>query len=191
MEKLRQRWMVVYYTSSITSASALEKCSPRKSGSRPPVGAVFPLEMSYISMGCVEVSQRRAPGQPLLVLFLGSTIGNFEPEAAISIFFTAGSANASRRATHLLLGTDLVKPVPDLLAMTPIDADPVERHRSVPATRIFWRALIANWKPRLHDLRQFERPVRVTATTKTLCSGLRCTFGRASIQIVSDSQKPT
>ncbi len=77
LEKLRQRQIVVYYPID-TSASALEKCNQDLGR----LGAVFPLEMSYLD-GLREVSQRRAPGQPLLVLFLGSTIGNFEPEAAI------------------------------------------------------------------------------------------------------------
>ena len=56
---------------------------------------------------------RRAPGQRLLVLFLGSTIGNFEPEAAIEF---VGSVRADLDpGDALLLGTDLVKPTAQLL----------------------------------------------------------------------------
>jgi L-histidine Nalpha-methyltransferase len=50
----------------------------------------------------------------LLLLFLGSTIGNFEPDAAVE-FLTALRAWMCP-GDGLLLGTDLVKPVDRLLA---------------------------------------------------------------------------
>ena len=61
----------------------------------------------------VAASQHGA-GEKLLLLFLGSTIGNFEPGAA-SEFLTALRA-AMCPGDGLLLGTDLVKPVDRLLA---------------------------------------------------------------------------
>jgi uncharacterized SAM-dependent methyltransferase len=48
------------------------------------------------------------------VLFLGSTIGNFEPEAALDFLYSVRLCLAPGDA--LLLGTDLVKPMEQLLA---------------------------------------------------------------------------
>ena len=73
---------------------------------------VVPLEMSYLD-GLREVASRRAPGQRLLVLFLGSTIGNFEPADAIDFVDSIRQELAPGDA--LLLGTDLVKPTAQLL----------------------------------------------------------------------------
>jgi uncharacterized SAM-dependent methyltransferase len=50
----------------------------------------------------------------LLVLFLGSTIGNFEPGEAAE--FLTALRSTMCRGDGLLLGTDLVKPVDRLLA---------------------------------------------------------------------------
>jgi uncharacterized SAM-dependent methyltransferase len=68
--------------------------------------------MSYLD-GLREVASRRAPGQNLLVLFLGSTIGNFEPEEAIN--FVGSIRQELAPGDALLLGTDLVKPTALLL----------------------------------------------------------------------------
>ena len=58
-------------------------------------------------------ARRRGP-ERLFVLFLGSTIGNFEPRAAER--FLAQVRSVLVPGDALLLGTDLVKPVPRLLA---------------------------------------------------------------------------
>jgi dimethylhistidine N-methyltransferase len=75
--------------------------------------SIVGFEREYLD-GLVEVAARRPKGQHLLVLFLGSTIGNFERPAA------AGFLRQMRRILQpgdsLLLGTDLEKPVPQLLA---------------------------------------------------------------------------
>ncbi len=68
--------------------------------------------MSYLD-GLRDVTARRAPGQTLLVLFLGSTIGNFEPDAAIDFLYAVRQVLAPGDA--LLLGTDLVKSTKELL----------------------------------------------------------------------------
>ena len=64
-----------------------------------------------------EVGLRRAasdrhPGGPLLVLLLGSNIGNFDPPAAQE--FLDEIRRALRPGDALLLGADLVKPEPSL-----------------------------------------------------------------------------
>ncbi len=44
--------------------------------------SVVGIEREYLD-GLLEVAARRRAGEHLLVLFLGSTIGNFEPPAAL------------------------------------------------------------------------------------------------------------
>jgi dimethylhistidine N-methyltransferase len=56
----------------------------------------------------------RADGVPLLLLFLGSSIGNYERDRASRLLLQI--RNQLRPGDYLLLGTDLVKPIPDLLA---------------------------------------------------------------------------
>jgi L-histidine N-alpha-methyltransferase len=107
LEELRNRQPVTYYPIDV-SAAALAKCA-QDLGS---LGDVFPLETSYLE-GLCHVTQRRAPGQTLLVLFLGSTIGNFEPDAALHFLFAIRQVLSPGDA--LLLGTDLVKPAPQLI----------------------------------------------------------------------------
>jgi L-histidine Nalpha-methyltransferase len=74
--------------------------------------SVLGFETGYLD-GLRKAAVRRKPGQHLLVLFLGSSIGNFERKPAeeflrkIREILTTGDA--------LLLGTDLVKPVDQLL----------------------------------------------------------------------------
>jgi dimethylhistidine N-methyltransferase len=58
-------------------------------------------------------SMRGGAGNPMLVLLLGSNIGNFDPPAASA--FLAGIRDALAPGDFLLLGADLVKPERDLL----------------------------------------------------------------------------
>ncbi len=146
LEKLRQRQIVVYYPIDVSGA-ALARCAAELGR----VGAVFPLEMSYLE-GLREAANRRAAGQPLLTLFLGSTIGNFAPESAIDFLFAIRQCLAPGDA--LLLGTDLVKPVERLLAAYD---DPTG------VTAAFNLNLLARINRELDadfDLRQFEHLVR-------------------------------
>jgi L-histidine N-alpha-methyltransferase len=107
LEAVRQRQRAVYYPIDV-SAGALARCAKELNA----FGSVRPLEMSYLD-GLREVTALRAPGEPLLVLFLGSTIGNFEPDAAIDFVTSVRKVLAPGDA--LLLGTDLVKPTAQLL----------------------------------------------------------------------------
>jgi uncharacterized SAM-dependent methyltransferase len=77
------------------------------------LASIFPIEDDYLG-GMSEVASRRRTGERLLVLFLGSTIGNFEPAAASE--FLAALRTWMCPGDALLVGTDLVKPVERLLA---------------------------------------------------------------------------
>ncbi|HYK88105.1 MAG TPA: L-histidine N(alpha)-methyltransferase [Acidobacteriota bacterium] len=69
------------------------------------------LEREYLD-GLREVVERRKPGQKILLLFLGSTIGNFESPADAR--FLSEIRRLLRAGDSLLLGTDLEKPIPVL-----------------------------------------------------------------------------
>lgn len=105
LEALARRDYTLYYPIDV-SAAALHACKNELNtiGSTHIVG----IESTYTN-GLRDVTTRRSPGESLLVLFLGSTIGNFEREPArkflreIRALLEPGDA--------LLLGTDLVKPV--------------------------------------------------------------------------------
>ncbi|HUS04704.1 MAG TPA: L-histidine N(alpha)-methyltransferase [Bryobacteraceae bacterium] len=98
----------LYYPVDV-SAGALQLCKEELSS----VATVVPLENTYLD-GLAEVTARRRPGQKVLVLFLGSTIGNFDPESRAT--FLAGVRAALQPGDALLLGTDLVKPEQQMLA---------------------------------------------------------------------------
>ena len=74
---------------------------------------VVPIQESYLD-GMAQVMEKRRSNERLLVLFLGSTIGNFEPGAAAD--FLAAVRASMREGDGLLLGTDLVKPLDRMLA---------------------------------------------------------------------------
>src|SRR5712692_404188 len=78
LEALARRQPVLYYPIDI-SRLALAKC--RLELSAPGSIAVVGREQSYLD-GLREVAARRRPDEALLVLFLGSTIGNFDRPAA-------------------------------------------------------------------------------------------------------------
>jgi L-histidine N-alpha-methyltransferase len=63
--------------------------------------------------GLVRIAAQRARDQPLLVLFLGSNIGNFDPPVAQQLLERIRAV--LRPGDALLLGSDLVKPEADLL----------------------------------------------------------------------------
>jgi dimethylhistidine N-methyltransferase len=97
-----------YYPIDV-SRGALERCARELAA----MGAIVPLEMNYLE-GLQYVAEQRTADETLLVLFLGSTIGNFEPEEVVQFLASVRECLAPRDA--LLLGTDLVKPVEQVLA---------------------------------------------------------------------------
>ena len=93
------------------SRSALAMCQ-RELGDIEAISIVG-YEAEYLE-GLAQVAARRRDGEHLLVLFLGSTIGNFERPAAVE--FLREVRRILRTGDSLLLGTDLEKPVAQLLA---------------------------------------------------------------------------
>jgi dimethylhistidine N-methyltransferase len=75
--------------------------------------SILGFEREYLD-GLLEVAAQRQPGQHLLLLFLGSTIGNFDRMAGLKFL------NQVRRILQpgdsLLLGTDLLKSDAQLIA---------------------------------------------------------------------------
>lgn len=67
---------------------------------------IVPIEHSYIE-GLAAASQMRIPGERILMLFLGSSIGNFEPPVA-ETFLKAVRYNLDE-GDALLISADLVK----------------------------------------------------------------------------------
>jgi uncharacterized SAM-dependent methyltransferase len=112
-----------------------------------------------------EVAGRRDPGQTLLLLILGSTIGNFEPEAAIDFLLAVRLCLAPGDA--LLLGTDLVKPVAQLLAAYN-DPTGVTAAFNLNVLGRINRELDADF-----DLRQFEHVVRYSEEAQRIEMHLR------------------
>jgi len=167
LEALHRRQVVVYYPIDVAPV-ALERCA-RDLGS---LGAVVPLEANYLE-GLREVAGRRDVGQTLLVLFLGSTIGNFESEAAIDFLLAVRLCLAPGDA--LLLGTDLVKPVEQLLAAYD-DPTGVTAAFNLNVLGRINRELDADF-----DLRQFEHVARYTEEAQRVEMHLRS----RSYQIVS------
>jgi dimethylhistidine N-methyltransferase len=74
--------------------------------------SIVGFEREYLD-GLLEIAAYRKPGQHLLVLFLGSTIGNFDRPAGIK--FLCEVRKILETGDSLLLGTDLEKPSVQLL----------------------------------------------------------------------------
>ena len=109
LEALSRRRPLAYHPIEISS-SALATCK-RELADIESVSIVG-FEREYLD-GLLEVAARRHPEQHLLVLFLGSTIGNFDRPAALQ--FLRRVRDILMPGDSLLLGTDLEKPVSQLL----------------------------------------------------------------------------
>jgi dimethylhistidine N-methyltransferase len=90
------------------SASALARCALEMAT----VAHVHPIEDSYLN-GLGQAVCGRRPGDAVLVLFLGSTIGNFARAAAED--FLREVRACLMPGDGLLLGADLIKPVARML----------------------------------------------------------------------------
>jgi L-histidine N-alpha-methyltransferase len=90
-----------YYPIDV-SPEALARCSRELHG----LADVHPLEETYLN-GVDKAVARRRPGRSILVLFLGSTIGNFERRCGEA--FLRDLRQRLQPGDALLLGADLVK----------------------------------------------------------------------------------
>jgi L-histidine N-alpha-methyltransferase len=109
LESLARREPVRYFPIDISS-QALARCSQELE--RINSVSVVGLERSYLD-GLLDVAAQRRSGESLLVLFLGSTIGNFDRRAGEA--FLAKVRQILNPGDVLFLATDLEKPVPQML----------------------------------------------------------------------------
>jgi L-histidine Nalpha-methyltransferase len=110
LEALCRRQRTKYYPIEI-SRSALAMCE-RELRDIDSI-SILGFEREYLD-GLLEVAAQRRAGQHLLVLFLGSTIGNFDRHAGVN--FLGEVRRILQPGDSLLLGTDLEKPGVQLLA---------------------------------------------------------------------------
>src|SRR5579863_1833041 len=110
LEALCRRQRTFYYPVEI-SRSALVMCERELSDID--AISIVGFEREYLD-GLLEVAAYRKSGQHLFVLFLGSTIGNFDRPAGVK--FLAEVRRILGPGDSLLLGTDLEKPSGQLLA---------------------------------------------------------------------------
>jgi len=161
LNALRTRGPLSYYPIEISSA-ALASCEMelRDIESVSIVG----VESEYLA-GLAEVAERREADMHLFVLFLGSTIGNFDSGADAR--FLREVRRTLRAGDSLLLGTDLIKPREQL-----IDA----YHDPRGVTAAFNLNLLGRINRELHadfDLRRFEHLARFNETTQSVEMHLR------------------
>lgn len=109
LEALSRRQPTKYFPIDI-SPSALARCQQDLGGIDSV--SVVGFERAYLD-GLLEVAARREIGEHLFVLFLGSTIGNFDRPAGED--FLKQVRQTMLPGDALLLATDLVKPLTQLL----------------------------------------------------------------------------
>lgn len=110
LESLARRQRTFYHPIEISRA-ALIRCQQELRDLESV--SILGFEREYLD-GLLEIAAHRKRGQRLLVLFLGSTIGNFDRDAGIE--FLAAIRRILRSGDSLLLGTDLEKPAYQLIA---------------------------------------------------------------------------
>jgi dimethylhistidine N-methyltransferase len=146
------------------SAAALSRCQRDLDDIRNL--QVVPIEDSYIH-GLASASRLRKPGTSILLLFLGSSIGNFEPPVAES--FLRSLRENLRHGDVFLLSTDLVKPLNQML---PAYDDPIG------LTAAFNLNLLARINRELganFDLKQFQHEARYDESEQRIEMHLRST----------------
>jgi L-histidine Nalpha-methyltransferase len=151
-----------YYCPIEISATALAMC--RRELSDLESISIVGFEREYLD-GLLEVAARREDHAHLLVLFLGSTIGNFDRPAGIR--FLREVRRILQPGDALLLGTDLEKPIPQLIAAYD---DPLK------VTAAFNLNLLARINRELEgdfDLQQFEHVARYNPEARSIEMHLR------------------
>jgi len=102
LQAVRSAQMDLNYFPIDVSPEALARCSAEVGR----LAAVHPQQETYL-VGVDQAVARRRPGHSFLVLFLGSTIGNFERKCAQA--FLSDLRQRLEPGDALLLGADLVK----------------------------------------------------------------------------------
>jgi dimethylhistidine N-methyltransferase len=161
LEALTHREALSYYPIEI-SATALASCERELAGVDRVT--ILGIEHEYLD-GLREVAKHRKEAEHLLVLFLGSTIGNFDSGADRR--FLQCVRQTLIPGDCLLLGADLVKPLSRLLAAYD---DPTG------VTAAFNLNLLARINRELEadfNLRQFEHVARFNEKTSSVEMHLR------------------
>ena len=166
LKALSQRQATLYYPIEISRA-ALAACE--RALSDIDSISVIGLEREYLE-GLSAVVDGRRRGQHVLTLFLGSSVGNLEHSAAVD--FLKGVRRLLNAGDALLLGTDLVKPVPQLLAAYD-DALGVTRAFNLNLLARINRELDADF-----DLSAFEHVASFNSATRSIEMHLRSRRGQ-------------
>jgi L-histidine N-alpha-methyltransferase len=109
LEAFAERQPLEYFPIDVSQA-ALRSCA--NALETIPGVSVVEMHATYL-VGLASALAGRVAGQRMLVLFLGSTIGNFD--AALAKGFLAQVRALLSPGDALLLGADLVKPLPQML----------------------------------------------------------------------------
>ena len=145
--------------------------------------SIVGFESEYLD-GLRDVATQRKPHEHLLVLFLGSTIGNFDRQAGVR--FLRQLRERLQPGDALLLGADLEKPLPQLIAAYD---DPLG------VTAAFNVNLLARINRELGGdfaLAQFEHAVQFNPEARSIEMHLRSThrqtvsIARCSLQVQFD-----
>lgn len=161
LSALSRRQTVEYYPIDVSTA-ALKACA----GELEPVAHVHPINASYLE-GLQRVTQARDNNQSILLLFLGSTIGNFDKGAGIR--FLSQARSILNPGDLLLIGADLVKPIDQMLVAYD---DPVG------VTAAFNKNVLARINRELganFHLRHFQHEVRWDESNRRIEMHLRST----------------
>jgi len=161
LEALCRRQRTSYYPIEI-SHSALAMCA-RELSDIDSI-SILGFEREYLD-GLLEVAAKRRPGQHLLVLFLGSTIGNFDRSAGVN--FLREVRYILEPGDSMLLGTDLEKSTAQLTAAY---------DDSLGVTAAFNLNLLARINRELgadFDLNQFEHVARINCEARRVEMHLR------------------
>jgi L-histidine Nalpha-methyltransferase len=156
LEAFCRRQRTSYYPVEI-SRSALVMCERELSDID--AISIVGFEREYLD-GLLEVAAYRKIGQRLFVLFLGSTIGNFDRPAGVK--FLADVRGILEPGDSLLLGTDLEKPSSQLLRAYDDELG---------VTAAFNLNLLARVNRDLgadFDLRQFAHEARINPETRSV-----------------------
>jgi L-histidine Nalpha-methyltransferase len=149
LEAFCRRQRTSYYPIEI-SHSALVMCE-RELGDIDSI-SILGLEREYLD-GLLEVAAHRRHGQHLLVLFLGSTIGNFDRPAGLN--FLREVRRILEPGDSMLLGTDLEKSSAQLISAYDDDLGVTAAFNLNILARIN-RELDADF-----DLKEFEHVARI------------------------------